>query len=65
MTVKELIDFLQSKPADLPVVYSKYSEFCLLEVGDIEIKSLGVARSDGWVHSRRPDKPMQDYLVLS
>ena len=65
MTVKELIDILQGKPQDLQVIYSKYSEFCLLEESDIEIGVHGLPRPDGWVHDRRPDKPTQDYLILS
>ncbi len=65
MTVKELIEILQSKPQDLQVIYSKYSEFCILEASDIEIESHGLPRNDGWVHYRRPDKPTQEYLILS
>lgn len=65
MTIKELIALLQSKPQDLQVAYSKYSEYCLLEAGDLEIKALCEPRDDGWIHDARPDKPTQDYLILS
>lgn len=65
MTVKELIAILQSKPQDLQVAYSRYSEFCLLEESDIQIESMCEPRPDGWIHARRPDKSTQDYLVLS
>lgn len=65
MTVKELIELLQSKPQDLPVVYSKYSEYCLLEAGDVTVDNLCPPRDDGWVACRRPDRPTQEYLVLS
>lgn len=64
MTVKELIALLQSKPQELQVAYPKYSEWCLLEANDIEIKSLCPARVDGWVHDARPDKPTEDHLVF-
>lgn len=64
MTVAELIAFLQTQPQDLPVAYRCYSEYCLLEVKDIEVKHLCPPRSDGWVANERPDKPTQDYLTL-
>lgn len=65
MTVKDLIELLQGFPQDLPVVYSKYSEFCMLEPGDVVVDNLCPARPDGWVECRRPDKPTSEYLVLS
>jgi len=64
MTVKELIDFLQSKPQDLPVAFALYSEYALLRAEDIQIKALCWPRPDGWVHHSRPDKPTHDYLVF-
>lgn len=64
MTVKELIAILQSKPQDIQVVYSRYSEWCLLESDDIGTKFLCPPRPDGWVHDARPDKPKQDYLTF-
>jgi hypothetical protein len=64
MTVKELIAMLQSKPPYLLVAYMRYSEYCLLEADDITILPLCAPREDGWVHSKRPDKPSQNYLVL-
>ncbi len=65
MTVAELIVILQSKPQDLQVVYSQYSEYCLLEPDDVVIAAHCQPRPDGWVACRRPDKPTQNYLVLS
>lgn len=64
MTVKELIDFLQTMPQSLPVAYAIYSEYSLLEAKDIHINKLCLPRSDGWIHDRRPDKPAQDYLIF-
>lgn len=64
MTVKDLIAILQGKPQDLPVAYRCYSEWNLLEAGDIEVRALCLPRGDGWVHDARPDKPTQDYLTL-
>lgn len=64
MTVKELIEYLQKQPQDIQVVYSLFSEQCLMELKDIEIEELGEPRPDGWVHNKRPDKPTQTYLVF-
>lgn len=64
MNVKELIEFLQTQPQDLPVAFEKYSEQCLLEKGDIRIQILGDDRPDGWVPNRRDDMPTRTYLVF-
>ena len=64
MKVSELIEFLKTQPQDLPVVYKCFSEQCLLEADDIEVRTLGVLRDDGWVHDARPDKPNTEYLVF-
>lgn len=64
MIVKELVAFLKSQPQDIPVAYRLYSEYCLLEANDINVMTLCLPRPDGWVHSARPDKPTQDFLVL-
>ncbi len=64
MTVEELITILRNKPQDLTVAFRCYSEQLLLEEKDIVIESHCVPRKDGWVHSKRPDKPTQDYLVF-
>lgn len=65
MTVADLITLLQTQPQGLQVAYSKYSEFCLLEARDVVVEAHCVARPDGWVACRRPDKPTQDYLLIS
>jgi hypothetical protein len=64
MNVKELIEFLQTQPQDLPVAYTCCSEQCMLETGDIDIEELCEAREDGWVANNRPDKPKIPYLVF-
>lgn len=64
MTVKELIEFLQTKPPHLSVAYHLHSEQLLLEAKDIEIKSFCLPRPDGWIQDARPDKPTQEYLVF-
>ena len=64
MTVAELIAHLLTLPQDLLVAYELHSEQCLMEVEDIHIRRLCPPRPDGWVHSARPDKPGQDYLVF-
>ena len=64
MTVGQLIEFLQTQKQDLPVVYRLYSEQCLLDASDIVVEENCLPRPDGWVHSKRPDMPTQEYLVL-
>jgi hypothetical protein len=64
MTVAEFIEILKTKPQHLQVAYRCYSEWCLLEEKEIEIKTLCEPRPDGWVHDERPDKPLQEYLTL-
>lgn len=63
-TVKDLIQFLQSKPQDMPVVYKCYSEYSSLELWEIKCKNLCVSRPDGWVHEARPDTNTVEYLVF-
>lgn len=64
MTVKELIEFLQTQPQDLQVIYNLYSEYCLLETRDIVIEECCEPRPDGWVPAKRPDKPTQRYVTF-
>jgi hypothetical protein len=64
MNVAELIDFLKTQPQELQVAYKIFSEQCLLDPADIEIRELCLPRSDGWVQDARPDKPKQKYLLL-
>lgn len=64
MTVKELIEILQTHPQDLQVVFMCYSEWCLMEANNIKVRHLCEPRSDGWVHNARPDKPTQAYLAF-
>jgi hypothetical protein len=64
MTVSELIEFLKTQPQDLPVAYAIYSEYALLESEDIVVRGLCLPREDGWVASKRPDRPSQQYLVF-
>jgi hypothetical protein len=64
MTVRELIEFLQTQPQDMLVAYQIYSENCLLEVKDITIERCCEPRADGWVANPRPDKPTRDYLMF-
>lgn len=64
MTVHELIVLLQTKPQDIQVVYSCYSEYALLNAKDISIQALCLPRADGWVHDARPDKKTRNYLCF-
>lgn len=64
MTVKELIEFLQTQPKDLPVAYTCCSEQDTLEACQISVQQLCKARVDGWVANERPDKSTIPYLVF-
>jgi hypothetical protein len=64
MTVTELIEFLKTRPQELQVAYRVYSEQCLLEAKDIELLDCCEPRPDGWVQSKRPDRPTQQYLLF-
>ena len=64
MTVAELIAFLQTQPQSRQVAYRCYSEQCLLDVAEIELKVMCKPRPDGWIQDWRPDMPAQAYLLL-
>lgn len=64
ITVGELVEFLKSKPQDIPVAIEMFSEQCLLELDDIKVEELCPPRPDGWIQNQRPDMPTQSYLVF-
>lgn len=64
MTVAELIEFLQTQPQDLQVIYACYSENDLLQADEIRIVEACEPRPDGWVANKRPDKPTRTYLCF-
>lgn len=64
MTVKELIEILNTYDQTLPVVYGIFSEQCLLIAEDLKVKNLCEARPDGWVQDERKDMPTVQYLVF-
>lgn len=64
MTVAQLIKFLKKQPQDLKVAYKCYSEQCLMEEDDIQIKELCHPRDDGWIQDRRPDMETEQYLLF-
>ena len=64
MTVKDLIEFLQTHDPELPVAIAMYSEQTLLEADDIRLWKACVAREDGWVQDKRPDKEAVTYLLF-
>lgn len=67
MTVRELIELLQTYPQDLRVAYRLCSEHKLLEKDEITIEKLQFARPDGWLHDMwkgiKSDQE-ETYLVL-
>lgn len=64
MTVSEFIEYLKTKPQDLPVAYRCCSEQVLLDTWEILIQELCLPRADGWIQNKRPDMPTQFYLLL-
>lgn len=64
MTLKELIEHLQTLPQDLQVAYNLYSEQCLLDKDQVAVEELSPLRPDGWIENKRPDKETQQYIVF-
>jgi hypothetical protein len=64
MTVKELIEILQKHPQDLQVARGLFSEYCIVVEADISVGVECEQRPYGWVPLRRPDKPLQTYLLI-
>lgn len=64
MKVRELIEFLQSKPQDIEVAYMCCSEQCLLELKDIKLYDGCPPRPDGLVQNARPDVETMGYLLF-
>lgn len=64
VTVADLIEFLRTQDQDLPVGYNLYSEYCLLDLEEIRVKTCCEHRQDGWIHRYRPDKEAAKYLMF-
>lgn len=67
MTVKQLIEFLQTQDQNLVIGYEIYSEHQLMELEQIEVKELQPARPDGWIHDvwgAEPKLPTEKYLIF-
>ena len=70
MSVRDLIEMLREiskglpKGEDTPICYRRFSEQCILERGDIELKQLCLPREDGWVQNYRQDKEDETYVVF-
>ena len=64
ITIKELIQHLETFDQDLPVAFQVFSEQCLLDINQIKVHELCEPRPDGWVQDKRPDKNSIKYLVF-
>lgn len=64
MKVKDLIEYLKSLDPEMDVAYKIFSEQCLLDEGDIEIIEGCFPRPDGWIHDKRPDMPVKQYILF-
>jgi hypothetical protein len=64
MTVVELIEFLKTHPQDMPILFRQYSDYTELRADQIGVEEHQVPRGDGYVGSKRPDRPSQKFLVF-
>lgn len=64
MNVLELIEFLKTQPQELQVAYYCCSESVLLEADSIRVVEACEPRPDGWIQNKRPDMPVQKYLMF-
>ena len=64
MTVRQLIDHLQTFDPTLPIVYSCCSEWTELDAEDIQVQKLQKARKDGWVHNFDRAQCVVEYLTF-
>jgi len=64
ITVRELIEFLQTQPQEALVAYEMYSEQLALGIDDMKLVELCPPRPDGWIQNKRPDIESQTYLVF-
>lgn len=64
MKVSELIEYLQTQPQDLEVVYKCFSEQVLLDADELEVIEVCPPRQDGWIQDKRGDMPTQQYLCF-
>lgn len=64
MTVAELIEQLKTFPPHLRVAYRCCSEQCLLEADELLVKEECAPRPDGWIQNKRPDMPLETYLMF-
>lgn len=65
ITVRDLIQILQTKNPNLPVAVSQWSEYRLLELNDIVVEEHCKPRPDGWIQrGDRDDLLKQEYLII-
>lgn len=64
MKVRELVALLQAMPQEIEVAYQCFSEQVLMDAEEISVRSLSVARVDGWIQNSRHDMPTQDYVLF-
>lgn len=68
VTVGDLVEHLKTFDQSMPVGYHLHSEYQLLGLWEIEVKTAtdwkAHGRTDGWIHEVRPDMPSINYLIL-
>jgi hypothetical protein len=64
MKNSELITLLQTFPPDSLVAIDMFSEYCLADASDVRLLEACEPRADGWVHTKRPGRPTQKYVVI-
>lgn len=63
-TVSQLIEHLRQFPPETPVAFKLHSEQCLLELPQVVLTHMCVARPDGWIQNERPDMPTVPYVLF-
>lgn len=64
MTVGELIKYLETFDPALPCCFQQHSDWTELETFHITVEDLQSHRGDGYVGSRRPDRPSVKWLTF-
>lgn len=65
MTVKQLIELLQTFPPDMTVITPCHSEYVVLDAHQVYTGQACLPRHDGWVQRKRPDMEPRDYVIIS
>lgn len=63
-TVKELIEFLQKLPQDMPVARTVGIDECLVNLDEIKVMKLGMPKRNDEILPYLEEEPSQEYVVF-